>query len=219
MESGEIAAPMNDELFDEIILVKLSQIPQAEFSDHFIEQLREGWRRETRYCDAIVDAIKRLQTGRPTKAKGPKQFQGDVLAGFWKMHFYDPDQKTIIKNILISNGLDEESTNEALFDDNFRRIRNEVFGKNSTPPKRLEKWCPKIRQVVNETTNWIFDQLQKRKNDEAYTSEWIIFRPLDAGNRRLFLLLANHHDEGTIGDQKILREIHEKCGRQFPHLF
>ncbi|QBG37532.1 hypothetical protein [Litorilituus sediminis] len=143
--------------------------------------------------EEVLEAIKEEENNsKIVGIKAATEFKRFPLKGLWHKHYYSARFiAQNIKNQLARGGLE--------------KIVKEVFDPKISPVATKEMIEELSYRVVHET-------LDKRKNIQKMTGEWIIFAKHKGEN--YYLCMGTHHNE----DQEIRKKIELLCSREFPFL-
>lgn len=141
-----------------------------------------------------MDEIFSLEGGRPTKTRVAEQYQGKILKGLWKKHFFQPG--------FIAQNLRNELK---LGNPKSQKTKDIIKQKMKTTESPLEFASLLAHEITMET-------YKRKANKGDRTGEWIVFAKHQGRNYYLSLAL---HDED---DTEVLKRILSEGPVQFPFL-
>lgn len=179
------------------------RLPRERISDLLLSQLFVCEKLRLHNIFYITYEIKYLEgiTGVTRTAK-EKPFNGDILKGLWKKHFYS--NCFIPKNL--ANFLSIRAGEKAFYS----YIREAMQDNQSDLVEEKTLW--KISDFASYGAYKIkASHAGERKG--AFTGEWLIYGKY--GDLNYYLCIARHN----AGDENIRREIENVCVDEFPFLF
>lgn len=181
-------------------ILGIPQIQNAKFSNLIMSQLQYGLNTGQIDSQKVVDQIHRIQNNTIPRAKGVRQFKGDILSGFHYCHWFET--RFMGQNLLNHWKLQAAKSEkfETMFKDACRQV-----GVNEGDYISEQA----IAVMSHNFVNGFFERSESGK----LTGEWIIFAKDNDLN--VYLTLAGHKEE----DHDIFLRMATACRADSPELF
>jgi len=190
------------ETYSKIILfqkiAKIDEIIKNRYSISFLLDAFFAFENGSLNIDTVMYEIKFLegleQTSRTKKAT---QFRRPPLKGLWHKHYFDGSISALAQNV--KNALD--SYGMPYFENMVNEVKASGEERFVTPED--------VPHIVNDVVTL---NLQRRRNDQKTTGEWLVYAIHE--NVNYFLCLAKHSEE----DAQIRSKIDSSCIYEFSFL-
>jgi hypothetical protein len=189
---------MYSEIIDFQNRVLNDEISCSRYSLIFLLDLFYASKFDSRNIDAVMHEVKCLEgKGLSSRTKQESQFRKSPLKDLWHKHYFDGSVSAMAKNI--ENAL--ESYGIPYFEQRIQES-NESGEQQFVKPED-------IYHIVHDAVS---GNLQRRREQERITGEWLIYAVHESIN--YYLCLAKHEEDDHI----IRRRIDSSCIFEFPFL-